>query len=461
MRFSVIRKPLALLLILTIVGAISAMAINSVSGQQEYQGIGQDQSGGYAAPGAPGISLGPGTNTVAMSVSIASQDDNKIYFQVNELAVLDPQTQQYTVYELSNALPGIMDTSSNMVQIDIGKLQSSIKGTSQASMDDLYSVLRPSVNSLMVIADLSQQGEQGAQTTYQVQSLKVITPDGKANEFDLTQAMSVVVDSTAMRVFTVGFDQMYSFVNTYVTNIQNNYYTQINYNIVTGPTIVVSPPVAYPVLTPITFPTSWPVYYPVPVPVPIPVITVRPHPPSIRPSMKPSFMPSMKPTMSPTGKPTVSPTMKPSVGPSGMPTVSPTMKPSMGPSGMPTVSPTMKPSIKPTFKPSIFPTASVKPSFKPTIFPTKVITATAKPTMGPSFKPTIFPTKIATYKPTYKPTLGGGGGLPSGYKPQVSYKPTLGGKVPTAYKPITTYKPVTGVGGRVPTTYRPIATKMP
>jgi hypothetical protein len=43
-------------------------------------------------------------------------------------------------------------------------------------------------------------------------------------------------------------------------------------------------------------------------------------------------------------------------------------------------------------------------------------------------------------KPTFKPTLGGGGGVPTAFKPTLG-----GGKVPTSYKPIVTKKPLVGL----------------
>jgi hypothetical protein len=413
-----------MLLVIAIVSAILLMAVNSVNSQlpQQGQGFSPADAGGYAVPGVPGVNLGPGTNTIALSASVSSQQGNQIFFQVNSFAIVDQQTNQATVYELSNAMPGIMDTSNNRVQIDIAKLQSSIQSTSTAAMDDLYSILRPSVNSLMVLAQISQQGQQGDRATFQVENLKVIMPDGQTNTFDLSQPMTIVVDATAMRVFAVGFEQMYSLVNTYIVNIQNNYYTEINYNIITGPTIVVTPPILYPVLTPILFPAAWPVFFPVPVPVPIPVITVTPHPPSVTPTMKPTVSPTMKPTVSPTMKPTVSPTMKP------------------------TVSPTMKPTVSPTKKATVSPKASLA-------LPTKIASPIA--TKGPiaTFKASPMPTKIASPKPTKSP-IATFKASPIG--------PALPTKKPVStQKPISTIKPIapmptkTPAGGGAPiATYR-------
>jgi hypothetical protein len=430
---------------MVMVGAIMLMAVNGAIGQQQGAGP-ADYGGGYAVPGVPGISLGPGTNTVALSVSIASQQDSQIYFQVNSFALMDSQTQAFTVYDLSSAMPGIMDTSNNRVQIDIGKLQSSITSTSNAAMDDLYSMLRPSVNSLMVVADISQQGQQGTRATFQVERLTVIMPDGQTNEFDLSQPMSIVVDGAARRIFAVGFDQMYSLVNTYIVNIQNNYYTEINYNIVTGPVIVVTPPAVYPVLTPIRFPASWPVFYPVPVPVPIPVVSVRPHPPSVTPTMKPT----MGPTVSPTMGPTISPTVKPTKGPTKMPTVSPQISPTTGPTKRPVTSP--KASLIATKRPVISPGASISPS----IMPTRRPAGTISPSMFPTKRagPSLIATKKAT--PTFQATKMPG--IATKRPISATYRPTTG---PITRPTIKATKAPVGGGARRPIATTPATPRMP
>jgi hypothetical protein len=346
-----------LLMAITIIGVGLLMAINGAIGQQ-YPPAGREyQYEGYALPG--GISLGPGTNTVAMSISVASQQGSRTYFQVNGFAIMKEGSNVATVYTLSKALPGIMDRSNNEIQIDIGKLQQSIESRGQASMDELYRVLRPSVTTLMVVARVSPQGEQGQRITLQVQSIEVILPDGQANTFSLSQAMSAVVDSAAMRVYAVGFEQLYSLVDSYVLNVQSDYYREVNYNIVEGPSVVVSPPAVYPVLVPIAFPAVWPVYYPVPVPVPIPVVTVKPSPPSVTPTKVPTVSPTKVPTVSPT----VSPTKKPTISIVASPTKKPAVSPAASPTKKPIQSPkaTLKPSPAATKKPA----GGVKPSLRP------------------------------------------------------------------------------------------------
>jgi hypothetical protein len=402
-----LKKPLAMLFVIIMICTTFALAVNGQQGQQ-YQGAPQTSAGSggvYALPGLPGITIGQGTNTIALSVSIASQQDTQTYFQVNSFAILDPQSQAGTLYTLSEAVPGIMDSSDNQIQLDITQLQSSIQSTSQVSMSDLYTTLRPSVNTLMVIAQASQQSTQGSQAIFQVQSLTIITPDGQATPFNLNSPMSIVVDSSAMRVFTVAFQQLYDFVNSFITSEENNGYTTVINNIVYQPVIVVSPTVVYPIVTPITFPTTWPIYYPVPVRVPIPVVTVKPRPPKPRPTASPIVNPSAAPTL----KPTVSPTRGPSVAPTIKPTFSPR--------------PTGIVSIKPTVAPTTGPITSVRPTAgggRPTYRPTKTPVASYRPSTGGG-------TPIGTYKPvtTYRPPVSGGGGAVMPTKPVTrGFRPT-------------------------------------
>ncbi len=352
-----VKRPLALLMAISIIGLVLLMSVNGVIGQEyRYEG--------YTLPG--GISIGPGTSKVAMSVSVASQQGSRTYFQVNGFAIMEEGSNVATIYTLSKALPGIMDRSDNEVQVDIGRLEQSIGSRSQASMDELYRILRPSVTTLMVVAQVSQQGQQGQRATFHIQSIEVIMPDGQANAFSLSQAMSAVVDSASMRVYAVGFDQLYSLVDSYVLNLQSDYYREVNYNIVEGPSIVVSPPIAYPVLVPIAFPAVWPVYYPVPVPVPIPVVTVKPSPPSVTPTKKPTISPSVTPTKKPTVSLVTSPTKKPVVSPTGKPIQSPKATLKTSPVATKKPAPTVKATRAPGgAAPTKKPAGGIKPSPRP------------------------------------------------------------------------------------------------
>lgn len=328
------KKTLAMLLAVAIIGVIFAISAN-----------GQQYRGAYSIPGLEEVSLHPGTNTVALSASVATRQQDRVFFQVNSFAVLDRASRSATVYALSSALPAILDMGNDEIQIDISRLQPSIRPTYQASTNDLYSILRPTVNTLMVVAQVTQQPARGSQTELRVLSLTVITPDGQSSTFTLNSPMSVVVDASSSRVYAEGFPQLYTLVNAFISNVQNHYYTSVISNIVAGPTIVVTPPAAYPVLTPIAFPGVWPVYYPVPVPVPIPVRTVTPRPPRVSPSARPSGMPTASPVIRPTRTPASPPaaSISPSVRPTHRPAISASPIVSLVP---PVASP--RPSVRPT-----------------------------------------------------------------------------------------------------------------
>ena len=138
-----------------------------------------------------------GSNNLDLSISITSQDQNKIYFLVNSLAIIDQTSQAATVYQFSTALPGVMDTQTNDVQIDFSKLSSVMGSPQQASVDDLNRIMRPSVNSILVnvVADYTQSS--GDQTTFQLQNMSMILPDGTQNTFNMQQPISAVYDSSS------------------------------------------------------------------------------------------------------------------------------------------------------------------------------------------------------------------------------------------------------------------------
>ncbi len=202
-----------------------------------------------------------------------------------------------TLYELNGALPGVMDTKDNSFQIDMSQLSSYIGQPQQVSVDDLYRVMRPDVNTLFFRFVTSSASMQGGQAVFQVTSIDVIAPDGGMQTYTMSQPVSLVYDQSSSRIYTVGFSQMYDFFNTYITNVQNNYYTTVVYNINVIGTVPVTPAIVYPVLTPIVFPAPFPVYYPVPFPVPFPTVK-----PSVTPTMKPTVTPAslqLQPARSP------------------------------------------------------------------------------------------------------------------------------------------------------------------
>ena len=193
MDFLTLKKPLAALLIVSMVMAIIAASLVAINANGQYpygQQYGQGQLG--AAPIAvPGINIPgivQGSNNLALSVSIASQDQNKIYFLVNALAIIDQTSQTATVYQFSTALPGVMDTQTNDIQIDFTNLNSVMGSPQQASMDDLNRIMRPSVNSIMVNVVATYTQSSSGQSTFQIQDMSMILPDGNAEHVQLTAA---------------------------------------------------------------------------------------------------------------------------------------------------------------------------------------------------------------------------------------------------------------------------------
>ena len=62
MDFFKLKKSLAILMVFTMICVIFAVSVNS----QQLQGDQAAGGGAYAIPGLPGITLGPGTNTIAL-----------------------------------------------------------------------------------------------------------------------------------------------------------------------------------------------------------------------------------------------------------------------------------------------------------------------------------------------------------------------------------------------------------
>jgi hypothetical protein len=401
-------KLLSVLLAAVIIGAVFAAAMPAA--------IGQGQSGGSIT--LPGLGLqgfSSDSNQISLTASIASQDGSKTYFLVNKIAIVGSGAQTATVYELNGALPGVVDTSANSFQVDMGKLSSFLQGPRQVSVNDLYSVMRPDPRVLMIRFNTGGASTQRNQVVFQVNSVDFITPDGSMQTFTMSQPISLVYDQSTQRLDTVGFSQMYSFFDTFVTNIQNNYYTTVVTSITVINVITVTPPIFYPVVTPIVIPAPFPIYFPVPFPVPFPTVK-----PSVTPKPKPTATVSPKPTGS------VTPTPKPTGSVTPKPTGSVTPKPSVSVTPKPTGSVTPKPSVTATPKPTV----TMKPTVKPSLMPTGVPTGTVKPTLKPTTKPSLMPTGVptSTLKPTFKPTTG----------PIITAKPTMIGP---SRLPLSTVKP--------------------
>jgi hypothetical protein len=221
-------KLLSVLLSAVIVGALFAVVAPVATGQGQ-------PGGSLTLPGLGLQGFSSDGNQISLSVGIASQEGSKIYFLVNKIAIAGAGAQSATVYELNGALPGVVDTNENSFQIDMGQLSSFMQGPRQVSINDLYRVMRPDPKILMIRFSTGGASMQGSQVVFQVNSIDMIPPDGAGQTFTMSQPVSLVYDQSTQRLYTVGFSQMYSFFNTFITNIQNNYYTTVvtNINIIT------------------------------------------------------------------------------------------------------------------------------------------------------------------------------------------------------------------------------------
>ena len=275
-------KLLSVLLSAVIIGAVFATAVPLA--------ISQGQPGGSIT--LPGLGLqgfSGDSNQISLSMSIASQEGSKIYFLVNKIAIVGSNAQAATVYELNGALPGVVDTNDNSFQVDMSQLSSYMQGPRQVSVNDLYSIMRPDPKVLMVRFSTGGASMQGSQAVFKVNSIDMIPPDGNAQTFTMSQPVSLVYDQSTQRMYTVGFSQMYSYFNTFMTNIENNYYTTVVTNITIINVITVTPPIFYPVVSPIVIPAPFPIYCPVPFPVPFPTVkpSITPKPTGRLPRSRP------------------------------------------------------------------------------------------------------------------------------------------------------------------------------
>ena len=383
---------------------LAAMLVSTLLLIHQDYATGQSTTGNPPGAGSislPGLNLqglGPGANNIAMSISIASREDSKIYFLVNKIAIYAPDVQSATVYDLNGALPGVIDTNSNSMQIDMRNLQSYLGQPSTTGIDQLYTVMRPDVNVLMIRFSTDSVTINGNRAEFALRSIDVIAPDGTAQVYQMEKPTMMLYDADSMRLYTVAFSEIYQFIDTYITRIQNNYYTSVVTNIYYPGAVIVAAPILPPVITPILIPAPFPVRYPVPFPVPFP--TKRPRP---TPSMTPSAtsMPSVTPVASPSKMPPVTPvaSIMPTYVPSGMPSktpVFPITRPA--PTAVGSAAPTLGVTSRPGggIPPVPIPTLGVMPTAR---------APTAIAPIGPRLPPSAnIPTAIAPGKPIVMPS---------------------------------------------------------
>ncbi len=194
--------------------------------------------------------FGSGHSQLSLAIIPLSQRDNQLMFQVVGFAVTIPESGESVVYSMETPLPGIIDSSQSTLQIDITDLASAIDTAGYIDSSEIYDTIRTDPQVMIIDVDLYYQGAEKTQTTFNVDSVDIILPNGKMQTFALQQPTQLIVDTKNDRVAMVAFPEM---VNTY-----NSYY---------GTTYEEVAPVVYsepvPVIAPIITPYVWPmpIYY--------------------------------------------------------------------------------------------------------------------------------------------------------------------------------------------------------
>lgn len=338
--------------------------------------VGQWTTGSGAAGGSltlPGLNLtglNSGSNNLALTISIASRDEGKIYFLVNQIAVYSPGAQNATLYELGGPLRGVIDTATNSAQIDFGNFNGYVQNTVALGVDRLYFEMRPNVNVLLVRFNSDSVTVNDQQASFSVRSLDVVTPDGAIQTYTFSQPQKLIYDQADLRFYFTGFTDLYDHLETYLDKVTNNEYAAVETHVFYLKPLQIQTSGELPVLAPIVFPATFPVYYTIPYPVPFPTGKAKPPIRSTHrasPGVSPS--PSARATKPATGTPTA------------------------------TIKPTGSPAPK---KPvtTVSPTGPATPTRHAS--PTPV--ATGKPTKAPARKATPAPTRKAAEEPSESPT---------------------------------------------------------
>lgn len=180
-----------------------------------------------------------------------SQQNNQMMFQVVGFAVSVPESGEAVVYSMEKPLPGIIDPSQNTLQIDISDLASNINEAGYIDSSQIYDTIRADPQVVVIDVDLYYQGKQGSQTTFNVDSVDVIPPDGNMQAFSLQQPTQLIIDTQNDRVAMVAFPEM---VNTFGGYYGANY-AQIEPVIYAQPIPIIAP-VFVPYIRPIPFFTT-------------------------------------------------------------------------------------------------------------------------------------------------------------------------------------------------------------
>jgi hypothetical protein len=249
--------PKGVLSVLTALAVVCSLILSApVLGQQfaaapsTVTGTGQ-----VNIPGLEGLNgFVSGENQISLATYMASQDGDKLYFQVVGLAISNPDSPESTVYTMNKPLMGVLDRSANTIQIDVSDIASSVGTGGTIDKSTLYDALRANKDVFVIDLSATYQDTADNRITFDVNSVTLVKPDGTQDLFSLDQPMQLVIDTVTYRmsfpVFPELTNDMYDCYDNYVAGV----YTEVL-------------PVAVPVIVPVAVPVLVPVYVPVPIPV--------------------------------------------------------------------------------------------------------------------------------------------------------------------------------------------------
>jgi hypothetical protein len=234
---------------------ISSIPFSGIAyGQQQYAAGGQRQAPAAGATsdspviqGLEGLKgFGSGHSQLSLAVIPVSQKDNIMMFQVIGFAVSIPESGEAVVYSMKTPLPGVIDPSQNTLQIDITDIATAVETAGYTDSSQIYDTIRSDPQVVVIDVDLNYQGKQDSQTSFNVNSIDIIPPDGKMQAFSMKQPTRLIIDTQDNRVSMVAFPEMASTFGSYYGTT----YTQLEPVIYTQP-IAIMAPIFVPYIRPI------------------------------------------------------------------------------------------------------------------------------------------------------------------------------------------------------------------
>jgi hypothetical protein len=187
----------------------------------------------------------PGRNVLSIAIIPVSQKDSQMGFQVIGFAISSPEGGQATVYSLSKALAGVIDPAQNTLQIDLSGIETAIDKAGYVDSSIVYDTIRTEPKVVVIEVDMDYQGKQDSQTTFSVNGVDIVPPDGRMQAFEMEEPTQLIIDSQTMRLYMVAFPQM---INTFGSTYGATY-TQVQPVAYAEP-VPVFAPVAVPYLRP-------------------------------------------------------------------------------------------------------------------------------------------------------------------------------------------------------------------